>query len=82
MDGIMKKYRPELLEPPAPPEESDTSGGQDQQMAESNDPKSARPQNKDKRKSGGAPVQTAPRSRRSHQPDTAQEQEVKSDGQT
>lgn len=82
MDGIVKKYRPELLEPPAPPEESGTSGGQDQQMAEKNDPKSARPQGKDKRKSGGSPVQTAPRSRRSHQPDTVREQEMKADGQT
>ncbi len=82
LDGIMKKYRPELLEPPAPSEESSASGGQDQKVAEKNDPKSSRPQDKDKRKSGGAPVQTAPRSRRSHQSDTVQEQEVKSDGQT
>ncbi len=82
LDGIMKKYRPELLEPPAPPEESGTSGGKDQQKAESNDPKTAPPQSKDKRKNGGAPVQTAPRSRRSPQPAIVQEQEVKSDGQT
>ena len=81
MDGIVKKYRPELLEPPAPPEENGTSGGQDQQIAEKNDPKSARPQDKDKRRSGGAAVQTAPRNRRSHQPATVPEQEVKSDGQ-
>ncbi len=80
MDGIMKKYRPELLEPPAPPEENGASGGQDQQVAEKNDPKSTRPQDKEKRRSGGAPVQTAPRSRRSHQPVTVQEQEVNSDG--
>lgn len=82
MDGIVKKYRPELLEPPVPPEENGASGGQDQQMAEKNDPKSARPQDKDKRRSGGAAVQTAPRNRRSHQPAAVQEQEVKSDGQT
>lgn len=81
MDGIVKKYRPELLEPPAPPEENSASGGQDQQVAEKNDPKSSRPQDKEKRRSGGAPVQTAPRSRRSHQPAAVQEQEVKSDGQ-
>ncbi len=47
MDGIVKKYRPELLEPPAPPEESGVSGSQDQQIAEKNDPKLARPQDKD-----------------------------------
>ncbi|MCQ4022392.1 MULTISPECIES: type IV secretory system conjugative DNA transfer family protein [unclassified Ruminococcus] len=81
LDGIVKKYHPELLEPLAPPEESGVSGGQDQQIAEKNDPKSARPQDKEKRRSGGVPVQTAPRSRRSHQPVTTQEQEVKSDGQ-
>lgn len=81
MDGIVKKYRPELLEPPAPPEESGASGGQDQQIAEKNDPKTARPQDKDKRRSGGTAVQTAPRNRRSHQPAAVPEQEVKSDGQ-
>ncbi len=81
MDGIVKKYRPELLEPPTPPEESGTSGGQDQQIAEKNDPKLARTRDKEKRRSGGAPVQTAPRSRRSPQPAIVQEQEVKSDGQ-
>jgi type IV secretory pathway, VirD4 component len=81
MDGIVKKYRPELLEPPAPPEESNASGGQDQQIAEKNDPKSARPQDKDKRRSGGTAVQTAPRNRRSRQPAAVPEQEVKSDGQ-
>ena len=81
MDGIVKKYRPELLEPLAPPEKSGASGGQEQPMAESNNPKSTRPQGKDKRKSGGSPVQTAPRSRRSHQPAAVQEQAVKSDGQ-
>lgn len=81
MDGIVKKYRPELLEPPAPLEESSASGSQDQQMAEKNNPKPAREQDKDKRRSGGAAVQTAPRNRRSHQPVSVPEQEVKSDGQ-
>lgn len=81
MDGIVKKYRPELLEPPAPPEESGASGGQDQQMAEKNNPKPAREQDKDKRRSGGAAVQTEPRNRRNHQPASVPEQEVKSDGQ-
>lgn len=81
MDGIVKKYRPELLEPPAPPEESSESSGQNQQMSEKNNPNLVRPQDKDKRRSGGASVQTTPRNRRSQQPVTTQEQEVKSDGQ-
>ena len=42
---------------------------------------SARQQDKEKRRSGGAALQTAPRNRRSGQPVTMQEQEVQSDGQ-
>lgn len=81
MDGIVKKYRPDLLEPPAPQEENGASGGQEQQMTEKNEPSSARQQDKEKRRSGGAALQTAPRNRRSQQPVMRQEQEVKSDGQ-
>lgn len=81
MDGIVKKYRPDLLEPPAPQEENGASGGQEQQMTEKNEPSSARQQDKEKRRSGGAALQTAPRNRRSGQPLTMQEQEVQSDGQ-
>ena len=81
MDGIVKKYRPDLLEPPAPQEENGASGGQEQQMTEKNEPSSARQQDKEKRRSGGAALQTAPRNRRSGQPVTIQEQEVQSDGQ-
>ena len=81
MDGIVKKYRPDLLEPPAPQEENGASGGQEQQMTEKNEPNSARQQDKEKRRSGGAALQTAPRNRRSQQPVTIQEQEVQSDGQ-
>ena len=81
MDGIVKKYRPDLLEPPAPQEENGASGGQEQQMTEKNEPSSARQQDKEKRRSGGAALQTAPRNRRSGQPVTIQEQEVHSDGQ-
>lgn len=80
MDGIVKKYRPDLLEPPAPQEENGASGGQEQQMTEKNEPSSARQQDKEKRRSGGA-LQTAPRNRRNQQPITFQEQEVQSDGQ-
>lgn len=81
MDGIVKKYRPDLLEPPAPQEENGASGGQEQQMTEKNEPVSARQQDKEKRRSGGAALQTAPRNRRSGQPVTMQKQEVQSDGQ-
>lgn len=81
MDGIVKKYRPDLLEPPAPQEENGASGGQEEQMTEKNEPSSARQQDKEKRRSGGAALQTAPRNRRSGQQVTMQEQEVKSDGQ-
>lgn len=81
MDGIVKKYRPDLLEPPAPQEENGASGGQEQQMTEKNEPSSARQRDKEKRRSGGAALQTAPRNRRSGQPVTIQEQEVQSDGQ-
>ena len=81
MDGIVKKYRPDLLEPLAPQEENGASGGQEQQMTEKNEPKSARQRDKEKRRSGGTALQTAPRNRRNQQPVTVQEQEVKSDGQ-
>lgn len=80
MDGIVKKYRPELLEPPAPQEENGASGGLEQQMTEKNEPISARQQDKEKRR-GGAALQTAPRNSRNQQPVTIQEQEVQSDGQ-
>ena len=81
MDGIVKKYRPDLLEPPAPQEENGASGDQEQQMTEKNESSSARQQDKEKRRSGGTALQTAPRNRRSGQPVTMQEQEVQSDGQ-
>lgn len=81
MDGIVKKYRPDLLEPPAPQEENGASGGQEQQMMEKNEPSSARQQDKEKWRGGGAALQTAPRNRRNQQPVTIQEQEVQSDGQ-
>lgn len=81
MDGIVKKYRPDLLEPPAPQEENGASGGQEQQMTEKNEPSSARQQDKEKWRGGGAALQTAPRNRRNQQPVTIQEQEVQSDGQ-
>lgn len=81
MDGIVKKYRPDLLEPPAPQEENGASGGQEQQITEKNESKPTGQQDKEKRRSGGTALQTAPRNRRNQQPVAIQEQEVKSDGQ-
>lgn len=82
MDGIVKKYRPDLLEPPAPSDDDGgMSGKQEQQMTEKNVPRTARAQDKEKRRSGGAALQTAPRNRRSQSQVTVPEQEVQSDGQ-
>ena len=50
-------------------------------MTEKNEPISARQQDKEKRRGGGAAFQTAPRNRRNQQPVTIQEQKVQSDGQ-
>ena len=81
MDGIVKKYRPDLLEPTAPPD-STAHGGQDKQMIEQHGPISTNPKNKDKKKGSGAAIQTAPRSRRPQRQPAPNESEVKSDGQT
>ena len=54
-DGIVKKYSPDLLEPPpAPQEENGALGGQEQQMTEKSEPRPARQQDKEKQRSGGA----------------------------
>lgn len=79
MDRIVKKYRPDLLEPPSPQEDT-AVGGQNQFMSEKNQPQH-RPQDKEKRRSGGTALQTAPRNRRSQPSVSVQEQEVQSDGQ-
>lgn len=81
-NSIVKKYRPDLLEPAAPQEDNRVSGGQEQQMTEKNEPSPARQQDKEKRRSGSAVLQNAPRSRRNQQPVTVLEQDVKSDGQS
>lgn len=82
LDGIVKKYRPDLLEPPAPADDDGgMSGDQEQQMTEKNEPNPARPQNRDRRRNGGAAVQTAPRNRRNPMPEVSQEQEAPSDEQ-
>lgn len=82
MDGIIVKYRPDLLEPPEPPADSKMQGGQDEQMTEQHELISTKPRDRDKNKGGGATVQTAPRSRRTQRPSAPKEPEVKSDGQT
>ena len=83
LDGIVKKYRPDLLEPPTPvDDDGGMLGNQEQQMTEKNEPNPAKPQNRDRRRNGGAAVQTAPRNRRNPMPEVSQEQEAPSDGQT
>ena len=83
LDGIVKKYRPDLLEPPTPADDDGgMSGNQEQQMTEKNEPNPAKPQNRDRRRNGGVAVQTAPRNRRNPLPEVSQEQEAPSDGQT
>lgn len=82
LDGIVKKYRPDLLEPPVPADDDGGMlGNQEQQMTEKNEPNPAKPQNRDRRRNGGAAVQTAPRNRRNPMPEVAQEQEAPSDAQ-
>ena len=49
MDAIVQKYRPDLLEPPAPTEDT-SNGGQSENMTEKNDPKEGKnkPQSKER----------------------------------
>lgn len=67
LDGIVKKYRPDLLNPPAPADDKAPD-----------DPKQPPDTSKDKRSSGGAPLQTTPKSRRT----VPKKPEVNTDGQT
>lgn len=81
MDGIIRKYRPDLSEPPAPQDDT-TVGGQEQPMSEKNQPQ-RRPQDKEKRRSGGTSLRTAPKTRRQDIPaPVEQKAEVTNDGQT
>lgn len=80
MDGIIRKYRPDLLEPPAPQDDT-AAGGQEQPMSEKNQPQ-CRPQDKEKRRSGGTSLHTAPKNRRQDIPVPAEQKaEVTNDGQ-
>lgn len=82
MDGIVKKYCPDLLYPPMPPS-GDACGGQRQVMTEQEIESSARASGRDRTKGGGVSVQTSPRTRRIPEPPaTAKATEVKTDGQT
>lgn len=82
LDGIVKKYRPDLLEPPTPADDDGGMlGNQEQQMTEKNEPNPAKPQNRDRRRNGGVAVQTAPRNRRNPMPEVSQKQEAPSDAQ-
>lgn len=64
MDGIVKKYRLDLLAPPEPADEGNASGGQDQAKDESSQPQTKKQQTRDKKKTGGSNLQTSPRARR------------------
>ena len=77
IDGIIRKYHPELLEPPTLAENA-PAGGQEQPMSEKNQQQS---QDKGKR-NGGASLQTAPKPRRLEAPAPADKKaKVTSDGQ-
>lgn len=61
MDGIVVKYHPELLEPPAPSDDDASNGGQEQRMTEKHEPQHG----KDKSiNSGGTTFYSAPKHRR------------------
>ena len=77
IDGIIRKYRPDLIEPSAP--QGDTvTGGQEQPMSEKNRP----PYHMQDKRSGGTSLQIEPKTRRPETPVPAEQKaEVKSDGQ-
>ena len=93
MDAIVKKYRPELIEPTAPPEDS-TKGGQSENMSENNEAKGESKKNqnkpqskpnqekKEKNKSGGTNVRSGPRERRDQPILKNSEGEVSENGQS
>ena len=93
MDAIVQKYRPDLLDPPAPPEDS-AHGGQSEDMSDKNDPRDgskkkqgqapikANQEKKDKNKSGGTNVRSGPRERRNQPLPKRIEGEVNENGQS
>lgn len=74
MDAIVQKYRPDLLEPPAPSDDS-SHGGQSKEMSDKNTPSNGSKKNqrqspnkanqekRDKSKPGGTNVRSGPRER-------------------
>lgn len=82
MDGIVKKYRPDLLYPPMPSGDDGGAYGGQRQMMEPEAPDSVRTSGRDRARGGGVPVQTTPRNRRAPDPTKAvKATEVKTDGQ-
>ena len=93
MDAIVQKYRPDLLDPPAPPEDT-SHGGQSEDMSDKNDPREsskkkqaqtpnkANQEKKDKNKSGGTNVRSGPRERRNQPLPKRIEGEVNENGQS
>ena len=88
MDAIVQKYRPDLLEPPAPPEDA-SHGGQSENMTEKNDPKEGKNKSQSKinqerrdKKSGGTNVRSGPRERRNQPLPKQIEGEVNENGQS
>ena len=79
IDGIIQKYHPDwLLKKESSSEDADT-GGRDQTESENNEPKTAKQQTKDKKKTGGTDLQTSPKTRRT--PTPKPKTEVNTDGQ-
>ena len=93
MDAIVQKYRPDLLDPPAPPEDT-SHGGQSEDMSDKNDPREsskkkqaqtpnkANQEKKDKNKPGGTNVRSGPRERRNQPMPKQIEGEVNENGQS
>ena len=80
MDGIVKKYRLDLLAPPEPADEGNASGGQDQAKDESSQPQTKKQQTRDKKKTGGSKSADFPKS--SQDSASRTKAEVSANGQT
>ena len=83
MDEIVRKYRPDLLYPPMPPDDDGGAyGGQRQEKADPEAQGGSRVSGRERARGGGVSVQTTPRNRRIPEPPvTGKTAEVKSDGQ-
>lgn len=79
MDGIIRKYRPDLLEPPATDGDT-TTGSQEQPMSDKNQLQRRMPDRG--KRGGGSALRTAPKANRQPVPAPAEQKaEVTSDGQ-